>query len=159
MENNSSHQSNSFIPKVISILLVILPFAGTTIGFIWYFSSSPTYCSTKIPYRELEIWKERIKHQKKLQVHLDETGNVEMRTLEPYLNEFKKLANSKKDKFKKGASIPKEVIIFTKFDEAERVSWSQYPVIPIVYSKNLGIFETKDKFFAPSSGLCLAIES
>jgi hypothetical protein len=58
--------------------------------------------------------------------------------------------------YDQGDTIPAGVVIAMSFNEAG-VLWSDYPLIPVVYYRNWGLFETTDEFITPWEGACISI--
>jgi hypothetical protein len=84
-------------------------------------------------------------------------GEVDVSTVQTYIDLFKSKRPGNKGNFDTGDIIPSGVLVAVNFDETDASRWSQLPVIAIVHSGRWGLFQTMREYTAPNAGACLSI--
>lgn len=133
--------------KVVEIILIVLPLIGFILGAAIVISQENTNIATCIN----QIQEETITKWEKGKVSEDE--------LKIILEDFDKLNETNSVEFKKDERIPKNTLLKINFGLNTNTEWKNYPVKPIVYFNNYGLFRVVAEFPAPTSGICMTINS
>ncbi len=143
-EKEISSESNK---RKAELVLMVLPLIGFILGaaIIFYQQNQDNaLCLNIIQASKLETWKK---------------GEISETELKPFITQFDKLNGENPVEFKEGDRIPKDTLLKIDFTLNTNSDWKNFPVKPIVYFRNYGLFQTIAEFSAPTSGFCLSIST